>query len=181
MKINTLTAGEFIDKLEQDRNLLIVDLRTHAEVANEHLENCVHIPVQDLNEERLQQAMKDNGFTDQHSVFLLCQSGKRAQMAADKLSHVEDLSLVILEGGLNAIKQEGVKVKSGKSNVISLERQVRISAGVLTMLGIALGFTLHPGFFLLSGFVGAGLTFAGITDNCAMGLMLARMPWNARA
>ena len=36
----------------------------------------------------------------------------------------------------------------------------------------------HPWWIGLSGFVGAGLIFAGITDTCGMGLLLARMPWN---
>jgi hypothetical protein len=38
----------------------------------------------------------------------------------------------------------------------------------------------HPGFFALAGFVGTGLIFAGLTDFCGMGLLLARMPWNNR-
>ena len=32
--------------------------------------------------------------------------------------------------------------------------------------------------FGLSAFVGAGLVFAGLTDTCGMGMLLARMPWN---
>ena len=62
--------------------------------------------------------------------------------------------------------------------MISLERQVRIAAGSLVVLGTALGAFVHPGFLALAAFVGAGLVFAGITDTCGMGLLLARMPWN---
>ncbi len=61
---------------------------------------------------------------------------------------------------------------------MSLERQVRVAAGSLVVLGTALGALVHPGFLALFGFVGAGLVFAGITDTCGMGMMLARMPWN---
>jgi hypothetical protein len=64
--------------------------------------------------------------------------------------------------------------------VISLERQVRIAAGLLVLAGVVLGTWVHPAFYGLSAFVGAGLTFAGITDWCGMGLLLARMPWNQR-
>ena len=60
---------------------------------------------------------------------------------------------------------------------MSLERQVRIAAGTLVLIGVALGF-VHPAFFALAAFVGAGLTFAGITDRCGMALILAKMPWN---
>jgi hypothetical protein len=61
---------------------------------------------------------------------------------------------------------------------ISLERQLPITAGSLVLLGIALGALVHPVFYGLSAFVGAGLVFAGVTDTCGMGLLLARMPWN---
>lgn len=40
---------------------------------------------------------------------------------------------------------------------------VQIAAGVLILLGVLLGYTVNGGFFLLSGAVGAGLTFAGVT------------------
>jgi predicted branched-subunit amino acid permease len=64
--------------------------------------------------------------------------------------------------------------------VISLERQVRIVAGSLVLIGAVLGWLVHPGFYGLAAFVGAGLVFAGITDFCGMGLLLARLPWNSR-
>lgn len=181
MSTTTLTASEFIDRLEQDRNLFIVDLRTHAEVASECLDNCLHLPVQDLSNDELSKRMQAKGVSPDTPIYLLCQSGKRASMAVDKLSGDKDLSLVILDGGLNAIKQAGGKVQSSDRKVMSLERQVRIVAGVLIMLGVVLGYSVHSGFFLMSGFVGAGLTFAGITDTCGMGMMLARMPWNTRS
>ena len=61
---------------------------------------------------------------------------------------------------------------------VSIERQVRIAAGSLVVLGVILSTTLNPAFIYLSAFVGAGLAFAGITNTCMMGLMLAKMPWN---
>ena len=70
---------------------------------------------------------------------------------------------------------------TGGSRVISLERQVRIAAGSLVLLGVALGLLVHPAFIGLAAFVGAGLVFAGVTDWCGMGLLLARMPWNQTA
>jgi len=61
---------------------------------------------------------------------------------------------------------------------MSLERQVRIAAGTMVFAGAILGYFVHPYWIGLSAFVGAGLVFAGITDTCAMGMMIARMPWN---
>ena len=71
----------------------------------------------------------------------------------------------------------GLPVVRGKK-AISLERQVRIAAGSLVVVGALLGWSVHPAFVGLSAFVGAGLVFAGITDTCGMGMILARMPWN---
>lgn len=64
--------------------------------------------------------------------------------------------------------------------VISLERQVRITAGALVVTGVVLGWFVHPGFYGLSAFIGAGLVFAGITDICGVCLLLAKLPWNKR-
>ena len=64
--------------------------------------------------------------------------------------------------------------------VISLERQVRITAGALEVAGVALGWLVHPGFYGLSAFIGAGLVFAGVTDICGLCVLLAKLPWNKR-
>lgn len=64
---------------------------------------------------------------------------------------------------------------------MSLERQVRIAAGSLVLTGAVLALIFNPAWIALSGFVGAGLIFAGITDTCGMGMLIARMPWNTRS
>jgi hypothetical protein len=81
-------------------------------------------------------------------------------------------------GGTLACIDSGLSVVRGRK-MMSLEWQVRIAAGSLVRLGIGLGF-LNPMFFGLSGFVGTGLVFSGLTDTCVMGLLLAGMPWNRR-
>lgn len=73
--------------------------------------------------------------------------------------------------------EAGLPVTRGKKSM-SLERQVRIAAGSLVLLGAGLGWWVHPAFVALSAFVGAGLVFAGLTDTCGMGMLIARMPWN---
>jgi rhodanese-related sulfurtransferase len=113
-------------------------------------------------------------------VVLVCRSGKRAEQARRKLAAAGCGNLAVLEGGVTAWEQAGLPVKRGKA-VLSLERQVRIAAGLLVLAGVVLGFLVHPGFFGLSAFVGAGLTFAGLTDWCGMAQLLAKMPWNQRA
>ena len=112
------------------------------------------------------------------SVYLLCQSGLRADLAIKKLAGEEDSHYIIIDGGLNALKAAGMDIEKGSSNLISLERQVRIAAGALTVIGVVLGTFVNPYFYGLSAFVGAGLMFAGITNTCGMALALAKMPWN---
>ena len=86
-------------------------------------------------------------------------------------------NLRVVEGGTQAWSAAGLPVQRGRKT-ISIERQVRIGAGLLVLTGVALGWFYHPGFFLLSAFVGAGLVFAGITDICGLAIFLAFAPWN---
>ena len=99
-------------------------------------------------------------------------------MAADALNNNIDVELVIVEGGMNAVIQSNIPLTKTGRKVITLERQVRIAAGIIVLTGVISGALINPGFYVLSGLVGAGLTFAGITDICLMGMMLAKAPWN---
>lgn len=167
-----------IDLISQkDIDLCILDVRTAAEVQAESLPNCIHIPLHDLTPERLRAELdKRSHSTD--VVFLLCQSGRRAEMAANQLEGHISPELRIIEGGMNAVKQAQIPLQQTANPVMSLERQVRIAAGFLVLIGVALGTWVYPAFYGVAGFVGAGLMFAGITDTCMMGMLMARMPWN---
>jgi len=113
--------------------------------------------------------------------LLLCRTGARAEEARRALERLGIGGLTVIAGGLEALRAAGFVPERGRAR-LSLERQVRIAAGSLALAGAALGFAVHPLFHALPGFIGAGLVFAGVTDWCGMGLVLARMPWNrARA
>jgi rhodanese-related sulfurtransferase len=98
-------------------------------------------------------------------------------MACARLQAAGQANVVNVEGGTLAWAEAGLPVVRGPK-AISLERQVRIAAGSLVLLGAVLGWFVHPAFVGLSAFIGAGLVFAGVTDTCGMALLLARMPWN---
>lgn len=167
-----------IDLMSQKTDdICILDVRTAAEVKAAGLPNCLHIPLHELTPERLQAEIIKSGKKGSH-VYLLCQGGRRAEMAADQLKGKIDAELYIIEGGMNAVKQSNIQMKEAGTKVIPLERQVRIAAGLLVVAGAALGNWVNPGFYGLSAFVGAGLIFAGITDICPMGMLIAKMPWN---
>jgi rhodanese-related sulfurtransferase len=156
----------------------IVDVRTAAEVNAAGLPDCLHIPLHELTPERLQVEIAKSG-KDGQCVYLLCQGGRRAEMAAEQLAGKIDAQLCVIEGGMAAVKQSNIPLLVSRRRVIPLERQVRIAAGLLVLLGAGLGTWVNPAFYGLSAFVGAGLTFAGITDICPMGMLIAKMPWNA--
>ncbi|WP_096086288.1 rhodanese-like domain-containing protein [Agaribacterium haliotis] len=175
--MSSISAADFLSA-QQQQTLTVIDLRTPAEVESEALGGCIALPVQKLNKQSFDKALEQAGHK-QGPVYLLCQSGRRAQMAIDKLGgSADNCELVIIDGGLAACKSAGATLQSSGRKSISLERQVRIAAGFLVVLGVVLGATLSPAFFALSAFVGAGLMFAGITDTCGMAMLLAAMPWN---
>ncbi len=151
----------------------LIDVRTPVEFREVHVEIARNVPLDGLDPAALMQAR--NGASGE-TLYFICHSGNRGQQACEKFLAAGFTNVVNIEGGTLACIEAGLPVVRGKK-AISLERQVRIAAGLLVLLGAGLSF-VHLAFIGLSAFVGAGLVFAGITDTCGMGMMLARMPWN---
>ncbi len=158
----------------QNHNVLFLDVRTPAEFEEAHIEDSVLHPLSELDGETVGRLAEGKD-----TCVLICRSGNRAKQAAEKLDAYGLPSLSILDGGVQAWEAAGLPLKRG-ANMMSLERQVRIAAGSLVFVGAILGYFVNPVWIALSGFVGAGLVFAGITDTCGMGMLIARMPWNNR-
>ena len=153
---------------------LLLDVRTPAEFEEAHINGSVLHPLGDFDAAEVSRLARGK-----QKCLVICRSGTRARQAAEKLKDRDIPELVILEGGLQAWDQAGLPLNRGEKTM-SLERQVRIAAGALVVTGAALGYFVNPAWIALSGFVGAGLVFAGITDTCGMGMLIARMPWNNR-
>jgi len=175
--ITTISATEFANQ-HMAESLHIVDVRTAAEFSTLHVQGAINAPLNEWQTNALISQLKQRGFKQGDSLYLLCQAGTRARMAAEKIAAESDLDVIVVEGGTNACVNCNLPTASLGGKTISLERQVRIAAGSLVLTGVVIGALVNPAWFGLSGFVGAGLIFAGITDTCAMGLLLARMPWN---
>lgn len=156
-------------------NCLLLDVRTPVEFDTVRIEGAILRPFGSGSDDPQEVARLAQGHKE---VVLICQSGGRAMKAAKRLQGKLPIPVTVLEGGVGAWEAAGLAVTHGLKRGVSLERQVRIAAGSLVVLGIVLGTWINAGFLGLSGFVGAGLIFAGITDTCGMGLLLARMPWN---
>lgn len=173
----TITPTELQQRLQSDPTLQVLDVRTPVEYDEVHVTQARLESIDRLDPATL---VRSGVVDPEKPIYLFCRSGGRATKAAEKLTHAGFKQAVVVEGGTLAWIKAGLPVTRGEAKVISLERQVRIAAGTLVLAGVILGFWVHPNFFLLSGFVGAGLIFAGITDWCGMGMLLAKLPWNNR-
>ena len=115
------------------------------------------------------------------AVIWHCRSGMRTQGNAAALAENSGSDAYYMEGGLDAWRKAGLPVAENSGAPLEIMRQVQIAAGSLVLAGVVLGLTVSPAFFGLSAFVGAGLTFAGVSGWCGMAHLLAIMPWNRRA
>ena len=151
-------------------------MRTPAEHGEIHIAGSHLMPL-----DRLDPAAVKAAAGQAEQCVLICRSGKRAEQAFQKLQAAGCENLAILEGGVTAWESAGLpRQPRAKSACRSSARSASPSACWCSPASI-LGTWVHPGFYGLSAFVGAGLTFAGITDWCGMAMLLAKMPWNQRS
>jgi rhodanese-related sulfurtransferase len=171
--MKTISPVELQKILVAQPDVPVIDVRTPVEFAEVHVPQARSIPLDELKPGALQLA-KDQ------PVYLLCRSGQRANKAAEKFAKEGFTQPIVVEGGTLAWIDANLPVTRSLTKVISLERQVRIVAGAIVFTGVLLAHFVNFHFIWLSGFVGAGLVFAGISDFCGMGLLLAKMPWNRK-
>ena len=154
---------------------VLIDIREADEYARERIPGARHHALSRIDTDSPARA------GDEVLVFH-CRSGARTKGSAARLaSATPKCETYILEGGLDAWKKAGLPVNLDHSQPIDIIRQVQIVAGSLVLSGVVLGVLVAPGFYVVSGFVGAGLLFAGISGFCGMARLLAAMPWNRRA
>jgi rhodanese-related sulfurtransferase len=173
--MSTISPTALQELLTSGTEHLVFDVRTPAEYAGTHIPKAQNHPLETLKPKVLHESGR---LPKDQPVYLLCESGGRAVKAAEKFAKEGFGNSVIVEGGIRAWIAAGLPVNQGRVKVISLERQIRIAAGSLVVTGVLLAALVNHAFIALSAFVGAGLVFAGITDWCGLGLLLARAPWN---
>lgn len=153
---------------------VLVDIREADEHARERIAGARHYSLSKIDAESPVRTGED-------VLIFHCRSGMRTKANAAKLAAaVQGCNVYALEGGLDAWKKAGLPVAIDRKQPIEIMRQVQIGAGSLVLIGVLLGALVNPFFYALSGFVGAGLIFAGITGFCGMAKVLALMPWNRR-
>lgn len=152
---------------QEGGTLHLLDVREYPEFVEGHVAGARCVPLSALRRDPAAAGLKP-----EEEVYVLCRTGKRAREAAELLVKSGQGAPIVVRGGVEAWRQAGHPLRRERGP-ISLERQVRIAAGALVLMGL-----LVPGLGFLPYIVGAGLIVAGVTNTCAMGLLLARLPWN---
>lgn len=176
MEIPSDTPQSVKTRLEAGEDAVLVDVRTPAEHRAVHATGATNIPLDTLDKKTCASLCGDH---EGRKVYLICKSGQRAKMASERLAAAGMGEIVLVEGGTDGWVSAGLPVERGAATM-DLERQVRIAAGSLVAIGVLLSLFVHSYFVYLSLFVGCGLVFAGVTNTCAMGMLISKMPWNRR-
>jgi glyoxylase-like metal-dependent hydrolase (beta-lactamase superfamily II) len=156
--------------VRQDPDTLFLDVRTSAEYAAEHIAGARRIGLEEVGS-------RGGELAQARRIVLVCRTGQRAQLAADRLAG-HSARLQVLEGGMVAWRAAGLPIAEGAKRVLGLDRQVQLVIGTMVLIGTLLGAFVNPWLLIIPGFFGAGLSFAGATGTCGLAMMLARMPWN---
>ena len=168
-----------LNPAEVDRRLkaniaVLIDIREPDEFLREHVAGAVHAPLSSFD-------TASPRLPDGREIIYTCRTGNRTGVNCTRLAARAPGEAFVLDGGLEAWKAAGLATHKDASRPIELMRQVQMTAGGLILIGAALGLLVHPAFWGLSAFVGAGLFVAGATGFCGMARLLAVMPWNRNA
>ena len=169
--LQSIDAQTLKQGLDQ-QTITLIDVREPAEFAGEHIPGATLMPLSRFDPQQLPQ---------QGELVLYCRSGNRSTIAAQKLFAAGFEQVTHLDCGIEAWKEAGYPIVANQNAPISIMRQVQITAGALILIGTVLGAVVSPWFLLLSGAIASGLIFAGITDTCALGMLLAKLPYNQRS
>ncbi len=171
-QIKKISSTDLLERMKSD-DLILVDIRSAREHQNECLASSKNIPIEEFE--------NHNFYAERAKIVVFyCRGGHRTSQATDLLKRQPFKEIMILEGGIMAWKAKGLTTIKSTKAPIDLMRQVQIIAGSLVVLGVILGLFISPNYILISGFVGAGLLFAGVSGFCGMARILSFMPWNKR-
>jgi rhodanese-related sulfurtransferase len=150
---------------------VVVDVREYVEFASGHIEGARLAPLGDVEE--VAEVWSRN-----QALVLVCKAGGRAERARQRLAAKGFEELMVLEGGMDRWKIEGRSIVKERRQPWAIERQVRIAAGSLVLITLALALTVSKLWLIGTSLVGAGLVFAGVSDICVMASVLGKLPWN---
>lgn len=170
----TVDAIVLHELTDSGTNVRIVDVRTPGEFESVHIPGAYNVPLDLLREHR------DEFLAHlDESIVLVCRSGNRATQAEETLRAAGLANVHILDGGMLGWEAAGLPVNRGTQRW-DLERQVRLVAGSLVLSSI-LASIAAPRLKWLAAGIGGGLTFAAVSNTCAMGAVLSKLPYNRSA
>ena len=168
--ISVQAFKEVVAAEDKNPSVDFINVCTPAEYKEKHIPGVRNVPLDDLADHLDELKTKQ-------TVYIHCRSGNRGKKAIEKLQQLGlQGELVNVEGGLVAWSEAGY-ITGSLTKRMPIMQQTLLTAGSLILLGYALSL-INPSFIYVSVFVGAGLTFAGLTGWCGMSQLLARMPWN---
>jgi rhodanese-related sulfurtransferase len=170
MTLISLSPADVAARLKSGAARLI-DIREPDEYARDHIAGALPAPLSAFE-------AADLTLKAGQDVVFMCRSGNRTGVNCQRLADRVAGPAYVLDGGLDAWKKAGLPTRVNAKAPLELMRQVQMAAGGLILLGGLLGVTIHPGFWGLSAFVGAGLFVAGATGFCGMARLLLLAPWN---
>ena len=171
MTTTRIDPADHAQLVSGDTDLKVLDVRSPAEFEAVHIPGAYNVPLDTLGEH----AAEIQRHVDE-PVVLVCRSGMRASQAEQRLAAAGMGNIRVLEGGMLAWEQTGGTVNRGKGRW-DIERQVRLVAGSL-VAGAVVASVWVPAARYLAGAVGAGLTVAALSNTCAMGAVLGKLPYN---
>ncbi|MGX9791148.1 rhodanese-like domain-containing protein [Mycobacterium sp. MMS18-G62] len=170
----TIDSADLQRLLDSPTPPRVIDVRTSGEFQTVHIRGAYNVPLDLLREHRDEIV----SHMDQ-DVVLVCRSGQRATQAEETLHKAGLTNVHILDGGITAWEAKGFAVNRGAQRW-DLERQVRLVAGLTVAVSVLISVVV-PGVQWLAFAIGAGLSVAALTNTCAMGMLLARLPYNRGA
>lgn len=152
-------------------NTRLIDVREYPEFVGGHIEGSELVPLGTLNK-------ASDAWDRSAPLTLVCRSGRRAEEGRQILQGKGFSAVHVLHGGIQAWVNDGKPVTVAQNRPWSMERQVRVTAGALVLTFFGVGLLTSKKMFAGAALVGAGLVYAGVSDNCMMASLLGRMPWN---
>lgn len=173
-QVGLLSAPELRQRLE-NQAMTLVDVREAGEHMQERIVGSKLMSLSQFDPQAVLELPQP--------IVLYCLSGNRSGQATQRINqalsqHARSVEIYNLRGGITAWKQAGYKTEINPNAPLPMMRQVQIAAGSMVLAGTLLAALVSPWFLLLTGFVGSGLVFAGVTGFCGMAELLAKLPYN---
>jgi rhodanese-related sulfurtransferase len=166
-------AYQLQNAIQSGKRLALIDVRTPVEHEETRIAGSVLMPLDKLDSQLVKKAA-----AGAESCVLICQGGKRAEQAYEKLRTAGCEGLSILEGGVNAWAAAGLPLERSTKKHLPLMRQVQLTIGLITLIGSLVALTVNKNFAIVPALLGAGMTMAGVTGWCGLAVLISKMPWN---